>query len=158
MGRKARLKRERRSGANLSEAGRTLRRRLASVGLPMTFREGPTADRKLSDALLEFVQPILDALPETERTKPRLEQILLLGALAWNAHLMPDSAAFVERALTDLVVEGHDVAQPVVEILLERRRELFADDPRFVVDTFVTRSASGKLQVSAAHAPLIART
>jgi hypothetical protein len=127
---------------------------MESAGLTPTFVEGPFGPRKISDALLEFVQPVVDALRESERTKPRLEQILAVGALAWNAHLMPDGEACLEEALADMKLDlvASDVVRHVLEILLARRRDLFPDDRRFVINTVVTQKASGKFEVTAAHA------
>ena len=160
MGRKARLKRERRSGANLSEPGREIRRRLESMGLHPTLLEGPTEDRKVSDALLELVQPIVQALAVREHTQARLEQLIQLGTLAWNAHLLPDGDATIARALAELPIEQEDldIAHGVLDVLCERRRALFPDDRRLIISTAVTLTPSGEFTVSAAHAPVPTRS
>ena len=88
MGRNARLKRERRARAHrVAAAG------VVSVGLPATG-----AQRKLSDSLLELVEPLRATLDPHEQTLERLEHILRVGAIAWNAGLVPDGDGFMARA------------------------------------------------------------
>jgi len=154
VGRRARLKRERRCG--LSEQGREIRRRLAALDLTPTLVETPTQERKVSDALLELVDPIVQALAQSERTQACLEQLVELGTLAWNAYLLPGGDDAIAHALTALTIDHEDleVARRVLAVFVERRRTLFADDRRLILSTVVTLSASGELKVTAAHAPV----
>jgi len=156
MGRKARLKRERRNEAHLGDHKRQIRRRLAAAGLAPTLLEGPTEERKVSDALLELVQPYVRAMDSHEHTQPRLDQLVSFGALAWNASLLPASDAVVADGLATLGLgeEDLEIARDLIASLSERRRRLFPDDRRLIMSTAVTLTPSGDLRVSAAHAPI----
>lgn len=159
MGRKARLKRERRSGGAVKDAAREIRRALEASGLgsPLVLDTAPD-ERKLSDALLEVVRPLLVRLHPSQQTKSRVEQIVTLGTLAWNAYLMPSPEDFVAEALGRLLVHNDDVlaagtAASLVRELLERRGALHPDDRRYVVKTLVTMKDDGRFDLSAAYAP-----
>lgn len=156
MGRKARLKRERRNAAEVIDPAREIRRRLGAMGLDPILVEGPTEERKVSDALLELVQPVVKSLAPHERTNDRLEQVIALGALAWNAYLLPDGDALIADSLARLHLDEEtlDVTHELLAVFSERRHALFADDRRLVISTSVTVSPTGEFRVSAAHAPL----
>jgi hypothetical protein len=156
MGRKARLKRERRNQAHLGEHREEIRRRLSAMGLAPTLVEKPTDERKVSDALLELIQPFVRALAPHERSQARLDQLVSLGALAWNAPLLPGGDTVLNESLASLGLSEEDdqLARELLAALTERRRHLFPNDRRFIVGTVATVPADGELRVSAAHAPL----
>jgi hypothetical protein len=157
MGRKARLKRERRNKARVGGGHREeILRRLSATGLAPTLVEEPTDERKVSDALLELIQPFVRSLAPHERSQARLEQLVTFGALAWNATLLPGGDLFLGQSLASLGLdeEGDQVARELVAALTERRQRLFPNDRRFIVDTVATVAADGELTVSAAHAQL----
>ena len=156
MGRKARLKRERRNGGAAKIVEREFRRALAATGLESMLVEAPAQERKVSDALLELVQPMIRALEPSQRTLARLEQILAIGKLAWNAYLLPDPEMFLRDTLENLPADDpvtRDIAQRLAHGLLAKRGMLFPHDRRYIAQTFVTMGPDGRFDVSAAYAP-----
>ena len=158
MGRKARLKKQRRNGGAARDLAREIRRAFeaTATGVASMVLEGLPEERKVSDALLELTQPLLDALDPNQRTHDRLDQIVMLGGLAWNAHLMPAPEEFVRETLAKLPDDddlARDVAVPLVLNLLERRRTLFPDDRRQILNTDVVMKPTGRFDVTAAYAP-----
>jgi hypothetical protein len=83
-------------------------------------------------------------------------QLVSLGALAWNACRFPDGNTVVADGLAALGLgeEDLEIARDVVASLCTRCRSLFPDDRRLIISTVATLTPSGDLMVSAAHAPI----
>ncbi len=137
MGRSAREKRLRR----LKEAGQAaLLERVRQDGQlqQAEVRIDRQDQRKLSEVLLEFAGPFL---PEPRRQK---EYRTTIGAaiLAWNLALLPAEEAV--KSLRDefaprLGAEG----SATIATLAVRKRELYPDDRRFVVDYELSMNDTG---------------
>jgi hypothetical protein len=144
MGRKARLKRDRRHSAKPGDMARELRQRLNAAGTMVV--DGDPELPKISDALLALVRPILDEVGADNITRVDLQRIVTVAATVWNASLLPDSQSLFEDA-RGLVGEDS-----LLDTLVERRRSLFANDRRFITDFEVSDiTETGEFRVSAAY-------
>lgn len=142
MGRKARVKRERRF-AKPGDATEVLRRRLVASGSIVAERDQTLP--KISDALVDLVRPLLDLLDDGFVTKHEFRRLIALGATAWNVTLLPDP----EKSLAE--VRARLGSHTLFDVLLERRKTEFAHDRRFVTDFEVSDlTADGEYRVSAA--------
>jgi hypothetical protein len=155
MGRKARLKRERRldrTARAAPESARELLRILDSAGVATV--EGPaTGEIKISQSLLQIAQPVIDQLAPSECTIGRLDALLQVALLAWNVDSVPDGSDYVNEAVRLLADLGmpRDLIEDVLSRMIECRRHLFAGDRRFVTHVVVRPGQEpGKFDVSAA--------
>lgn len=99
-------------------------------------REVPT--RKVSETLLEFARPLLGEVESSMDPQDGLFVLLSLAMTAWNAVVQdtwePEKGQ-VERAraaLRRLPKDDREVMLPDFELLVERKRRHFADDPRLL--------------------------
>lgn len=139
-------------------ASEALRRKLAAEGVNLA---GPLPGApKASDALVKVVEPLLEGVAaDTGMNKKRMEDILRLGILAWNAHSLgyTSMSAFLEehgRDKLDLDDEDEFMMSIILEPLLHRRRKLFGHDRRLLADFVVLPplSPSGEFRISVAWA------
>jgi hypothetical protein len=103
----------------------------------------PIPDRKISETLLHFAEPVLHDLP-SEAPEIRARQALVICFTVWNAVIFADVLDNPQhldhvRRLTP----GRPQAVILTEQLIARKRALFADDERLIGNWEVTRTADG---------------
>lgn len=77
--------------AQRGRAAKILRERLRGDGKLVTST--PSGDRKISEVLLEFSDPLLDVFRREGRvTKRDFQLVLQLTSLLWNAALLPNGS------------------------------------------------------------------
>lgn len=157
MGRRARLKRERKTAGQRTGVDHlaVLRHRCETIGA--TVIESPPHAAKMSDTLIDFARPLLDALGrEGSLTMDRFESALSLAGVVWNAYLVdekdPTSVEETKRQIENLTDDA-PLLRGIFEELTERRRRLFAHDRRLLADLVVEKSPIKGFRVSAASAP-----
>jgi hypothetical protein len=101
----------------------------------------PTGVDKMSEVLQDFVKPYVQ-LSETESN---LRRLFDLGMMAWNASLL--SLAQRKKTLQDTVKafppEARDDLRGVLETLIQRKLEHFADNRRQIIDFDLSMEAAG---------------
>jgi len=95
----------------------------------------PFPGRKMSEVLLEFARPMLDFVDDDEL----FEDVISFAIVCWNLSFFPEHEQLTEwKTLTRNVGRAHLFSDPEIEnwvlILLERKKTLFANDRRIVVD------------------------
>jgi hypothetical protein len=111
---------------------------------PLRHKQPPLA-RKMSEVLLDFAEPLLDTFEDDED----FEGVISLAALCWNCSFLPPKK---QRAQLNRIVNelGKSDLLTRLEIedctrmLLERKKALFADDRRMVVDYKVVEEEEGQ--------------
>ena len=118
------------------------KRRTAAVAalLPLPGKpaaSGPSASR-MPDVLEQVAKPLLDELPEGSGING-VRSVMLLAAAGWNA-AVGSSPAEVDNVLQEL---SHEFAKtsrelsraavPFLQMLAERKRQLFPNDDRLVL-------------------------
>jgi hypothetical protein len=107
---------------------------------------------KISTALKDLIEPY-EVFCFTEEA---MNQLLQIGVLAWNLSITPAKGkktmrkkvmAFMEDAVT---AEGVDKAADFLDTLLQRKKELFPDDKRFIMDFQLEYTAKGFYHIAAA--------
>jgi hypothetical protein len=110
----------------------------------MTERAAPRyPDRKISETFLDFAGPIIQDLP-SEAPEHRARQALQVAFTAWNAVIFADvlnDHGYIDQ-IRHLTAGKPDAGQ-LVEQMIARKRELFADDERMIGDWEVTRTEDG---------------
>jgi hypothetical protein len=100
-------------------------------------------DRKISETFLRFAAPLLPTL-RSEAPERQIQAALEVAYTAWNAVIFADvlnNNRYIDdaRRLTD------NTTGPamLMEQMIARKRELFADDTRMIGDWKVTRTGDG---------------
>jgi hypothetical protein len=133
---------------------KSIRRTLAALKRP----------GKLSVALVELAEPLVDRLTGQERDgEPELDEYkgaYLTAALAWNLAVVRNSAQEpleddVQRMLEQQA--DPDTAE-ILESLVQRKLELFPDDQRFIVEPVVEKNQRGGVSLYVVSAPFAVNT
>jgi hypothetical protein len=130
-----------------------LKKKFESVGL--TAELGSTSEsgsgRKMSEVLLEFIEPYL----HYAQTGEILDRLVTTAVLAWNASLLPEEkrAEFLDEAGRAVFAEdGRQAADDFRSAmcdLVKRKQRLFSKDERIVVNyEFRTEHGRDKLVVA----------
>ena len=105
----------------------------------------PAGQVKMSEVLEQFVEPFL----EFARTAEEHRKLFTLAALAWNVALLPpgDGEKMIAEVLNaSLAAAGEQVtaeARDIVDMLVVRKRLLFANNTRQIVNIEITKTAHG---------------
>jgi len=130
--------------------------RLAALGVK---REIPTpeGETRMSAVILQLANPLMKQHGKTEE---RAKAILMLTIAGWNKSMFPpDKQPLIEKELIDVFVpkdgsaEAVGVAVEVMDIIAERRQQLFPDLRKIVVDYEVT-IGGGRLTLAVSSAPI----
>jgi len=105
----------------------------------------PEGQVKMSDVLEQFVEPYL----RFPRTAEEHRKLLTLATLAWNAALLPPGDC--EKMITEVLHAGLPAAaeqvraeaKDIVDMLVLRKRLLFADNSRRIINFDFTETADG---------------
>jgi hypothetical protein len=86
----------------------------------------------LSDALVEILAPFSEVSAHNPN-RATFERLVALAMGVWNATL-PRAQPSDLRGIVDVLTAAMDreVAEPVIEVLAQRRRESFGDDNRVI--------------------------
>jgi hypothetical protein len=114
-------------------------------------------DWKLSTRILEIAKPLTDKAVDNDE----FETMVRMAALCWNIALLPaDQQEQRLRSLIDETMAKHEPqgfvseAQAWGRVLLDRKRKLFGNDRRMVVDYTMERvGGSLRFHVVAGFAP-----
>jgi len=110
--------------------------------------------RKMSEVILDFAEPLLDAVNDDEHFK----NVICFATICWNISFFPEREQQVHlNALADELGKSDAFtyleAADCVRMLLERKRTLFADDRRMIMDyTIVGEKDHQRLLVASALA------
>lgn len=94
--------------------------------------------KKISETFLEFVDPILSLMPEEAR-KGDIENVLKIGFTVWNSVVydtVNGNNEYLDR-VRDLMA-GDPASSAFIGMLIDRKRELFANDEWLIGDYRVT--------------------
>jgi hypothetical protein len=100
--------------------------------------------RKMSEVLLEFAEPLLEDSDDDESFRSKIA----LAALSWNLTFVPPNEQ--EATLNNMVEKlgGRDVfvrrgIQESIRMFIDRKRTLFADDNRLIVNYEIVKEKTG---------------
>ncbi len=100
--------------------------------------------RKMSELLLEFAEPLLDDSDDDKSFRAKIG----MAALSWNLTFVPPNEQ--EATLNGMVSElGRPDAlmrrgiQESIHMLMDRKRTLFADDNRLIVNYEIVEERTG---------------
>ena len=98
---------------------------------------GPAPERKISATILDFAAPVIDPLVQQGLPIATLNNLFQIIITIWNAHVMATPTWGQPEILANLrnMVAGPGAPPELATlfvVLSERRKGLFADDPRAV--------------------------
>ena len=100
-------------------------------------------NRKISETFLEFSSPLLDAIGQAA-TKDQVEKVLQITYSVWNSMVL-DTARGSEKNISILreTIKGDQMASSMIEQLISRKMELYADDLRLIGEFSITQKKGG---------------
>ncbi len=101
---------------------------------------------KMSEVLLEFVEPYMESAP----TEDALRKLLTLAIVAWNAALIPpaEREALIRKTEDGLPPDMRSDFRAILEPMILRKQQLFSDNRRAIIEYELTmRPAGPYLQV-----------
>jgi hypothetical protein len=105
-------------------------------------------NRKISETLLEFAEPLID-LHGDAPNKSELESVLGLACVIWNACVLDAWHGTTDNvdAMRKLLKENPDIVA-LMEYLIERKQKQYGDDFRAIMNEQVVEK-NGELVVRA---------
>jgi hypothetical protein len=106
----------------------------------------PKGQAKMSEVLEDFVEPYIDEIDDTMEAHQKL---FGLATLAWNAALLPEEKRqemlddSVETALKEMSARDKQEFRDIMNELIQRKIEHFAEYNRFVIDFELTKAGTG---------------
>jgi hypothetical protein len=117
----------------------------------------PEGEAKMSAVIVQLAEPLLK---QHATNAKRAETIISLTVAAWNKSMFPlDKQPIIEKELIDCFVpkdgsaEDIGIVTQIMDIVAERREELFPDLRKVIVDYEVDIS-SGRLNLNVSSAPV----
>lgn len=130
--------------------------RLAALGVKLEMPM-PEGEAKMSAVILQLAEPMMTQ-PGT--TAEQAEAILMLAIAGWNKSMFPpDKQPLVEKDLINALVpndgsaEAVGVAVEVMDIIAERRKKLFPNLGKIIVD-YEVEIGGGRLTLHVSSAPI----
>jgi len=133
-------KRKKRKQRNLYESLKAdLTKNLPLDGSKIVIQ--PTGETKMSEVLLEFVEPY----PQYWKTKEELTKLLGVAIIAWNAALLPgnERKEIIENAVKVAPPEIRQDMKAIVEEMIQRKETHFAHNKRMIMNYQVTMTKEG---------------
>ncbi|MFM6172543.1 MAG: hypothetical protein ACKPB4_10470 [Sphaerospermopsis kisseleviana] len=116
------------------------------------FVENPKDFRKMSEILLEYIEPFLE---DTDTYQQR-SSLVEIAVMAWNLALVSEEARqeLLKELFSDHPSDSEDIEaekelQRLMQKLIKRKQKLFAEEKRFVTDFKLTENA-GRFHISVA--------
>jgi hypothetical protein len=101
----------------------------------------PPGQAKMSEVLVEFLEPY----SEHWRTVEEFRKLVSVGAVAWNAALLPRSEreAFLQEMVQAVPPEVRQDMRSIVEEMIHRKETYFADNKRAIVNYEIAMTPAG---------------
>jgi hypothetical protein len=106
-----------------------------------TILEMPPGERKMSEVLLEFIEPYTDQCP----TEDALGKLVTVGVVAWNAALESGSKRqeFIDHMVEAVPPEARPAMRGIIAELIQRKLAYFAGNRRAIVDYQLSMTPQG---------------
>lgn len=113
-----------------------LEQKLQDMGVGAGVVRNPKGEVKMSEVLESFVEPYLEAI----KTHSARERLFNIAVLAWNLAIMPEDErqSMLDQLRNEAIKRGDPLARretrEVIDILIARKQEFFADNQRFIIE------------------------
>jgi hypothetical protein len=101
----------------------------------------PRGDKKMSQVLIEFIEPYADNADSDESFK----KLLTIAIIAWNASLLPlkERQDLIDQTITILQPELRQDMKGILEGMIQRKETHFAHIRRMIMDYEVEMTPGG---------------
>ena len=101
----------------------------------------------MSDCLLEFAEPAIDALDKYD-DKKEYEKAIIMAIALWNSAIMQDEGKedAAKKILDTLIFD--EESKNLVEYMLNRKRQMFPDNNRYILDYELTVKRRGNYHLT----------
>ena len=133
-------KRKKRKQRNLVESLKTeLTKDVPLDGCKIVVQ--PTGETKMSEVLLEFIEPY----SQYWKTKEDLTKLLAVAVIAWNAARLPggERKEIIENTGKAIPPEILEDTKAIIEMMIERKEMHFAHNKRMIMNYKVTMTKEG---------------
>jgi hypothetical protein len=97
------------------------------------------SNRKISETFLNFSSPLIDSIGEGA-TKYQVEQVLKITYTVWNATILDEVKGITNHIpMLRQTVENDPMSSALIEQLIDRKKEMFADDLRVIGEYSLTQ-------------------
>jgi hypothetical protein len=150
MGKASRLKRQRkelRDDARQAMAAR-LSSRFGDGSSEIPLRAPLPGQPRVSDSLQQLLDPYFDE----NTTGEAFRRMVVLGMLAWNRAALPEERGqeMIREMRQHFPAEDEKTFVELMEDLSRRKRQLFPDDHRLIVDVEARKEPDGTFYITAA--------
>jgi hypothetical protein len=129
------------------------RKRMAELGVKHVIAT-PESDAKMSEVIVQLAEPLIK---RHGKTAQRIQTIIMLTIAAWNKAMLPQvKQPNIEKELVDALVPRDANAETVavvLDLVEERRRKLFPDLRKIVVD-YEMNFRRGHVDLNVTSAPI----
>ena len=98
---------------------------------------------KMSDILLEYGEPFMETIDTDDKAEH--EKAIMLSMMLWNFSIMQDSGhkdrKKIEKMLKPLMPDAE--SKSVVKYMLERKRQMFPDNKRMIMNYELSETPDG---------------
>ena len=105
---------------------------------------------KISETLLDFAYPFIEMI-DASTTQQDIENGLTLAITVWNSivfEVVQNDSSYLDKLRNSISQSDNPQGWMMMEVLIQRKKEKFADDLRAISDFSVSYS-NGKLNVRA---------
>ncbi len=101
----------------------------------------PRGDKKMSQVLIEFIEPYTDDADSDESFK----KLLTIAIIAWNASLLPDKERedLIDKTITILQPELRQDMKGILERMIQRKGAHFGHIRRMIIDYQIEMATKG---------------
>jgi hypothetical protein len=101
----------------------------------------PQGKAKMSQVIIDYIEPYLDSVD----TYIEYDNLVGFAVLVWNIALLPqnEQKKFISEILGNFSQTDALKLKPILEELLRRKKNHFADNKRFIVEYDLTESNDG---------------
>ena len=101
----------------------------------------PRGDKKMSQVLIEFIEPYADDVDTDESFK----KLVTIAIVAWNASLLPDKDRedLIDKTITILQPELRQEMKGILEGMIRRKEAHFSLIRRMIIDYEIEKSTKG---------------
>jgi hypothetical protein len=113
----------------------------SGLGPDVVLISAPPGEVKMSEVLLELIDPLLEAAPTLEG----MRKVVVVGLVAWNTALRPRDEwdESLKPLLATIPEDLHADFLVTVASLIRRKLELFPDIDRYILNYDLTMTPTG---------------
>ena len=104
----------------------------------------------MSDIILDYAEPFIDAIKTY--TKEEYEKAIMIAITYWNCSILQDSSKISRSEIRKMLkpITPDSESKSIANYMLERKRLMYPNNKRMIINYEVTESAGGGFHLSVA--------